>query len=216
MTLTKNLQRLLGRLGLGLLVAGPAAFLLAPITAQATPADVQSAANALRAITTLRADFTQRAENGQQVSGTLSLKRGGKIRFAYQRGYPVEISSDGKALTIIDTAVNQIQRWPIGNSPLGALLDPTRDVTRYGTALPAFDANTLSIRVEDRAHPEYGSLILAFARKASAPGGLELLGWQALDAQNQRTTMRLANHQYGVAISDDLFRFTDPRARPHK
>jgi len=204
MTLTKNLQRLLGRLGLGLLVAGPAAFLLAPITAQATPADVQSAANALRAITTLRADFTQRAENGQQVSGTLSLKRGGKIRFAYQRGYPVEISSDGKALTIIDTAVNQIQ------------LDPTRDVTRYGTALPAFDANTLSIRVEDRAHPEYGSLILAFARKASAPGGLELLGWQALDAQNQRTTMRLANHQYGVAISDDLFRFTDPRARPHK
>jgi len=214
--LTANLRRCFQRLAMGLLVAGPAALSLVATTAQASPAQVQSAASALRAITTLRADFTQRAENGQQVTGVLSLKRGGKIRFAYQPGYPVQISSDGKALTIVDSAVNQVQRWPIGNSPLGALLDPSRDVTRYGTVLPSFDPNTLSIRVEDRSHPEYGALVLAFARKASAPGGLELLGWQALDAQNQRTTMRLAHHQYGVPMSDDFFRFTDLRARPHK
>jgi hypothetical protein len=49
--------------------------------------------------------------------------------------------------------VNQTQRWPIGNSPLGALLDPAKDVTRYGHALPSLEANTLNIRVEDRAMP---------------------------------------------------------------
>jgi outer membrane lipoprotein-sorting protein len=49
-----------------------------------------------------------------------------------------------------------------------------------------------------------------------APGGLELLGWQTLDAQNRRTTVRLSNHQYGLGLSDDLFRYLDVRARPHK
>jgi outer membrane lipoprotein-sorting protein len=63
---------------------------------------VPRAADALRAIATLRADFVQSSDNGQQVSGTLSLKRPGKIRFQYQRGYPVQIYSDGKALTIVD------------------------------------------------------------------------------------------------------------------
>jgi hypothetical protein len=61
--------------------------------------------------------------------------------------------------------VNQTQRWPIGNSPLGALLDPAKDVTRYGHVLPSLEANTLNIRVEDRAHAEYGAMVLSFASK---------------------------------------------------
>ena len=35
--------------------------------------------------------------------------------------------ADGKALTLIDYEVRQVQRWPIANSPLGALLDPLAD-----------------------------------------------------------------------------------------
>ena len=200
---------------MGLLVAGPAALSLAPV-AYADSGELAQAVAALRGITTLRADFVQRADNGQQVSGVLSLKQGGKIRFQYQRGYPVQITSDGRALTIVDSDVNQIQRWPIGNSPLGALLDPAKDVTRYGTVLPAFEPNTISVRVADRSHPEYGTMVLAFSRKAGAPGGLQLEGWQTLDAQSRRTSLRLTGHQYGVALGDDLFRFIDPRARPHK
>lgn len=214
---------LAGRLALGLLVAGPAALSLAPVPALAqahagvAQAGVAQAAEALRAITTLRADFIQRSEtSGQQVSGVLSLKRGGKIRFAYQRGYPVSIISDGHALSIIDSEVNHTQRWPIGNSPLGALLNPAKDVTQYGTVLPALDPRVVAIRVEDRGHPEYGVMILTFVHKPSAPGGLELEGWQTQDAQNRRTTIRLSGHQYGVPVSDDLFRYIDSRARPHK
>ncbi len=204
---------------MGLLVAGPAALSLALpawASAGATTGEMAQAVAALRGIDTLRANFTQRADNGQQVSGVLSLKRGGKIRFQYQRGYPVQITADGKALTIVDSDVNQIQRWPIGNSPLGALLDPAKDVTRYGTLLPAFEPDTVSIRVADRSHPEYGTMVLVFAKKAGAPGGLQLEGWQTLDAQSRRTSVRLTGHQYGVALGDDLFRFIDPRARPHK
>jgi len=212
-----RLAPVIGRLAVGLLVVGPAALSLVPPALAQTHGGVAQAADALRGITTLRADFVQRSEaTGQQVSGVLSLKRGGKIRFQYQRGYPVLIVSDGHALSIIDSEVNHTQRWPIGNSPLGALLNPAKDVSQYGTLLPALDSRTVTIRVEDRAHPEYGVMILSFAHKLAAPGGLELQGWQTLDAQNRRTTIRLSGHDYGVALGDDLFRYVDSRARPHK
>jgi len=184
-----------------------------PAIAQAqNPAGtLDQAVAALRAISTMRADFTQTDRNGQRVTGVMTLKRPGRIRFQYQQGVPLLIVSDGKALTMIDYEVRQVQRWPISNSPLGALLDPNRDVARYGTLQQTADPNVISIEVRDRAHPEYGVITLIFVRKASAPGGLELVTWVALDSQNKRTTIRLANHQYGLAVSDNTFRWNDPR-----
>jgi len=37
------------------------------------------------------------------------------------------------------------------------------------------------------------------------------VSWVSLDSQNQRTTIRLANQRYGMAIPDSTFRFRDPR-----
>ena len=58
---------------------------------------------------------------------------------------------------------------------------------------------------------EYGTITLIFVRDAAAPGGLELTSWVALDAQNKRTTVRLSNQRYGVAVPDSAFTYTDPR-----
>lgn len=179
--------------------------------AQAPAETLDQVVGALRAISTMRADFSQTDRNGQRVTGVMTLKRPGKIRFQYQRGVPLLIVSDGKALTMIDYEVRQVQRWPIRNSPLGALLDPTRDVSRYGTLQPTANPDVISVEVRDRGRPEYGVITLVFIRKASAPGGLELASWVALDSQNKRTTIRLSNHQYNVAVGDGDFRWTDPR-----
>lgn len=187
---------------------------LAPVAAQAPAASsgqLSQAVGAIRAITTLRANFTQTDRNGQQVSGTLTMKAPGRIRFQYQRGVPLLIVSDGRSLTMIDYEVRQVQRWPIKSSPLGALLDPTRDVSRIGTVQPTGDPNVISIEARDRSHPEYGVITLIFVKKPSAPGGLELVSWVALDSQNKRTTIRLSGHQYGVAVADNAFRWNDPR-----
>ncbi|HEY0959373.1 MAG TPA: outer membrane lipoprotein carrier protein LolA [Novosphingobium sp.] len=180
--------------------------------AQAPAATLAQAVSALRGISTMTADFTQTDRNGQRVSGVLTLKRPGKIRFQYERGVPMLIVSDGRSLNMIDYEVRQVQRWPIGNSPLGALLDPNRDVSRFGTLQPTTDPNVVSIEVRDRAHPEYGVITLIFVRNASAPGGLELTSWVALDSQNRRTTIRLSNQRYGTAVADSAFRWNDPRS----
>jgi len=201
-------------------IAGAAALAALSLSATAPVAHAQAQApaetldqvvGALRAISTMRADFSQTDRNGQRVTGVMTLKRPGKIRFQYQQGVPLLIVSDGKALTMIDYEVRQVQRWPIRNSPLGALLDPTRDVSRYGTLQPTASPDVISVEVRDRSHPEYGVITLVFVRKASAPGGLELTSWVALDSQNKRTTIRLSNHRYNVPVGDGDFRWTDPR-----
>ncbi|MEO6718426.1 MAG: outer membrane lipoprotein carrier protein LolA [Novosphingobium sp.] len=183
----------------------------APAPAAPISGPLSEAVAALRGISTLRADFIQTDRNGQRSNGVLTIKRPGKIRFQYAPGNPLLIVGDGRALTLIDYQVRQVQRWPIGNSPLGALLDPNRDLSRFGRLQPTADANVVSIEVRDRGHPEYGVITLIFVRKAGAPGGLELTSWVALDSQNKRTTIRLSNQQYGIAVSDDTFRWNDPR-----
>ena len=192
--------------------AAASAALVVSAPAQADDAaDLASAVTALRAITTMRADFIQADTQGQRVGGVLTLKRPGKIRFQYEKGVPMLIVSDGSALTFVDYEVRQVQRWPIKNSPLGALLDPNRDVGKYGRVMPTGSDRIVSIEVRDRARPEYGVITLVFTRKASAPGGLELSSWAALDSQKRRTIVTLSNQQYGVDVPDNTFRYNDPR-----
>lgn len=193
----------------------PALLPAAPALA-ASPEDARQlaqAVDALRAIDTLKADFVQTDRSGQSVRGALTLKRPGKIRFQYEKSANMLIVGDGKALTFVDYSVRQVQRWPISNSPLGALLDPRRDVAKYGKVLSTGNPNVTSIEVRDRTHPEYGVITLIFQRKPSAPGGLELTYWVALDSQNKRTTIALSNQRYGVPVTDNDFRWVDPRPR---
>ena len=159
----------------------------------------------------MQATFTQTDRDGRRASGVLTLRRPGRIRFQYAPGIPMLIVADGAAMTFIDYETRQVQRWPIKNSPLGALLDPNRDVAKFGRLIESGDANWVVIEVRDRKHPEYGVITMRFVRKAAAPGGLELMGWVALDSQNRQTVIQLSGQRYGMAISDNMFRYNDPR-----
>jgi len=194
-------------------VSGVATQAPAEAASASKAAQLDTAVKALRAISTMKADFVQTDRSGQRVSGTLTLKRPGRIRFQYEKSVPMLIVGDGSALTMIDYEVRQVQRWPIKNSPLGALLDPSRDVSRYGSVQETGNPNVISIQVKDTSHPEYGVITLIFTRKASAPTGWELVHWVALDSQNQLTRIQLSNQRYGVPVSDKDFRWVDPRPR---
>jgi outer membrane lipoprotein-sorting protein len=194
-----------------LALALPAALVLpaAPVAAQEDRID--QAVAALRAITTMRADFTQTDRSGQAVRGVLTWKNPGRVRFQYERSVNMLVVSNGRSLTMIDYDVNQLQRWPIGNSPLGALIDPRRDVKRFGKLLPTSNPNVISIEFKDPNKPEYPTITTIFVRNPAAPGGLELNSWVALDAQNKRTTVRLSNQRYGISVPDSTFNYRDPR-----
>ena len=194
--------------GLGLVTTVPAVA-----QGSATAAQLAMVQAHLKAVNTMTADFTQTDRKGQIFSGDLLLKKPGKIRFSYNNDVPMLIVADGKALTMIDYEVKQVQRWPIKNSPLSVLLDPNRDLSRYGKIVETGDPGVVSIEVKDPNRPEYGVINMVFVKQASAPGGLMLRGWVALDSQNNRTSIRLSKQKFNVAVSDSSFRWTDPRKK---
>lgn len=173
-------------------------------------ADLAAVQTHLRAVTTMTADFAQTDKSGKTLTGQLKLKRPGKIRFQYQPGVPILIVGDGNSLWFLDYQVGQKQRWPIGNSPLGVLLDPSKDIARFARVLSVGDPRIVFVEARDPRHPEYGTLTLAFAREEAAPAGLRLQGWIAVDGQNNRTTVRLSNQRFNVTVGDDAFRWRDP------
>ncbi|ALC13674.1 LolA family protein [Sphingopyxis sp. 113P3] len=184
----------------------------APVLAE-TPSALSAVQAHLKNTSSMTADFVQTDRKGQRLSGTLTLKRPGKIRFQYQKGVPLLIVGDGSRLTMIDYEVKQVQSWPVKNSPLGALLDPDRDLSKYAKVLPTGSDGVISVEVKDPKRPEYGTITMVFLRDGSAPGGLRLRGWVALDSQNNRTRIDLSNQKFNVAVADSTFRWTDPRPK---
>jgi outer membrane lipoprotein-sorting protein len=196
-------------LALGL-VPAIAPAITPPLAAQSA-SDLDQVVEALRAISTMKADFIQIDRQGNAVRGVMTMKRPGKIRFDYGKDADLLVISNGKSLFVVDYEVNQVERWPIGNSPLGALFDPKRDVKRFGKLVPTGNRDVLSVQVRDPKKPEFGMIEMIFVRNPSAPGGLQLTHWIALDAQNNRTRVNLSNQRYGLAVADSTFTFKDPR-----
>jgi outer membrane lipoprotein-sorting protein len=161
----------------------------------------------------MTAQFTQTDGRGQRLSGTLSLKRPGKVRFEYGRGANMLLVGDGRNLTFIDYDVGQKSAWPIARSPLSVLLSPQPNLSRIARIERQANPNVVIVRARDARRPEFGTLLLAFARNGAAPGGLQLEGWTAIDAQNKRTTVKLDGQRYNVAIPDSAFTYAQPTKR---
>jgi outer membrane lipoprotein-sorting protein len=200
------------------LIAAPlsAAALVAPATVSAqVSSPLGQVTTHLKAVDTMVADFAQTGRNGRTMTGTLTMKRPGKVRFQYQKGVPLLIVGDGKALTMIDYEVKQVSRWPIGNSPLSVLLNPNQDLSKVAKVVRN-DEQVLMISARDPKRPEFGTINIAFAKVPSAPAGLMLQGWNTVDAQNNNSTVKLSNQRFNVAVADNAFKFVDPRKRGPK
>ena len=183
-------------------------FAPTPVAAQSNPlSQVQSH---LRAVNTMTANFTQTDRRGRSMTGKLFLKRPGKIRFQYGNNVPMLVVANGKHLTFVDYQVKQVQSWPIGNSPLSVLLNPSQDLSRYAKVLEN-TPQVISVTARDPKRPQFGRISMVFAKVPSAPAGLMLTGWTMVDAQNNLTTVRLSGQRFNVAVADSNFNYRDPR-----
>ena len=187
----------------------PLAIIAAPAIAQQS--DLALVQAHLRGVQTMTAGFAQTDRAGKTLTGTLTLKRPGKIRFQYGANVPILVVADGKSLWFIDYSVRQVSRWPIGGSPLAVLLDPNADISRFAKVIPSSDPRIVLALVKDPKRPQFGAITLAFARDAASPGGLRMQGWVALDAQNNRTQVILSNQRFNGAVADSAFKWRDPR-----
>ncbi len=193
-------------------MAAPVALMMTvPTSAQTQGDKMAQVVTHMKAVGTMTANFTQTDRNGQSLSGKLLLKRPGHVRFEYQKNVPLLIVADGRALTMIDYEVKQVQRWPIRNSPLAALLDPGQDLARFGKIVSTSTNDVISVEVRDPKRPEFGVITMVFVKQEGAPGGLTLNGWVALDSKNNRTSIRLGNVKFNGTVPNSSFTWRDPR-----
>lgn len=201
-----------GNFARALVPAAIVATAVAPASA-ASSGDLARVESSLAATRSMTANFVQTDGKGRQMAGTLQLKRPGKIRFAYGGGVNMLLVANGKTLNFIDYDVGQKSSWPIAKSPLAVLLSPRPDLDRIARIMPSEHESVVVVRARDARRPEFGTLILAFVRDGSAPGGLKLEGWTAIDAQNKKTTVKLSNQRYNVAVPDSAFNFVEPKRK---
>jgi len=168
---------------------------------------------ALAATRSMTANFVQTDQKNRQLRGTIQLQRPGKVRFAYGGGANMLLVADGRRLTFVDYDVGQKSSWGIVNSPLSVILSPQPDLKRIASIVPTSDPRVMLVRARDNRRPEFGTIILAFVKSGAAPGGLRLEGWTAIDAQSKRTTVKLDNQRFNVAIPATAFTYAEPKRR---
>jgi outer membrane lipoprotein-sorting protein len=188
----------------------PAAVIAAaPALAATESADLAKLKAHIGSVQTMTANFVQTDQRGRSAAGTLQLKRPGKVRFQYGSG-DLLLVADGKNLYFLDYQVGQKSAYPLGRTPLGALLSSSPDFNGKAQVLSSTDPRVVVARAKNST---YGQLTLAFLRSPSAPGGLQMYGWTAIDPQGHRTTVKLSNVRYNVAVPESAFTYANPKKR---
>ena len=187
----------------------PAALVVAAPALAADSADLARLKTHIGSVQTMTANFVQTDQRGRSAAGTLQLKRPGKVRFQYGSG-DLLLVADGRNLYFLDYQVGQKSAYPLGKTPLGPLLSGSSDFNGKAQILPSTDSRVVVARARNSS---YGQLTLAFLRSGSAPGGLQLYGWTAIDPQGHRTTVKLSNVRYNVAVPESAFTFANPKKR---
>ena len=189
----------------------PIAILAAavPATAAESP-DLGMFRAHLAAVQSMTANFVQTDARGRSAAGTLQLKKPGRIRFQYGSG-DLLLVADGRQLWYLDYQVGQKNHWDLNKTPLGVLLSATPDLKNNARVMPSNDPRVVVVRARDA--QQFGMLVLAFIREPGAPGGLKLYGWTAIDPQHKRTTVKLTDQRYNVALPDSAFTYVEPKKR---
>ncbi|CAI3937341.1 LolA family protein [Commensalibacter communis] len=155
-------------------------------------------------LTTLEAKFQQIAPDGQRSTGTVWIKKPGRIRFEYNKpSQLLLVANDGK-MVFHDSEVGQTTTIPLDQSPLGLLLKPqlsfSGDVTMTNFT-PPNNNGLFQITVVRTASPSDGSLTLIFNQNP-----MMLKAWRVLDAQGRTTMVDLYDLQPGVSVKNKLFK----------
>ena len=169
--------------------------------------DLQRIETYLNGIKTLSADFLQISQQGGIAKGKFYLSRPGKMRFEYEPPTPILMVADGNFLVYYDSMLKQTSHLPLSTTPVSLLVREqirmSGDVTVTGIER---GPGTLRVTLRQTKEPDQGAITLVFSDQP-----LQLLQWSVLDPQGQNTRVSLNNMRTDVRLSNDLFRFSDPR-----
>jgi len=184
-------------------LASSAASLLVAGPAFADRLSLNAISAYLNQIETAQSPFTQVNDNGTLATGTLYIRRPGRMRFEYDPPTDLLVMAGGGQVGIFDgkSNVGKAERYPLSRTPLNLILERNVDLARRNMVVGhEFDGTATIVTAQDPAHPEYGSIALKFT-----DGPVELRQWVIRDAQGATTTVILGQLAQGAPIPSRLF-----------
>ncbi len=166
------------------------------------PLGLDEISDYLNAQTTAQGKFTQINPDGTISTGTIYIRRPGRVRFEYDPPNPALVMAGGGAVAIFDKKSDQLpQQFPLKQTPLSVILQRNIDLKQADmiTAITSDDTST-TITAQDPERPEIGNIQLVFT---SAP--VELRQWVITDEAGTQTTVILRDLQQGLRLKGGLF-----------
>lgn len=167
-------------------------------------ADLDRVSAYLTALGDLQGSFLQVGPDGSLAEGKFYLRRPGRLRFEYTPPTQMLVVADGTWVAVKD-GFSAVQRYPIGSTPLGILLDKNVNIEgEVQVRAVERQPGVLRITVADRSDGAAGELTLVFDEP-----NLQLRQWVVTDAQGLQTTVALRNTQSGIKADNALFVLAD-------
>lgn len=185
-----------------LLLALPLALMAMASGARAQQISLNEISRYLNSFQSAQSAFTQINPDGSVSTGTLYIKRPGRVRFEYDPPEQSLVLAGGGSVAIFDPRSNQNpERYPLSQTPLKIILQQNVDLSRANMVTGhTTDGPATIVTAQDPEHPEYGSIQLKFTGNPT-----ELRQWVITDDTGTQTTVVLDSMSTGVGINDTLF-----------
>lgn len=184
-------------------IAGLAAATMAlPGLAQAQALSLDTLSGYLNGFSTAQGDFTQVNPDGTLSTGTIYIKRPGRVRFEYNPPEEALVMAGGGQVAVFDPKSDRgVERYPLRETPLNIILERNVNLARAGMVTGhSSDGTRTTVVAQDPEHPEYGNIQLVFT---SDP--VELRQWIVTDETGQATTVILGDLARGGRIDEIKF-----------
>ena len=181
---------------------------MTPVTAVAQKLPLGDISGYLNKLQTAKGEFTQINDDGSISTGTIYIKRPGKVRFEYNPPETSLVVAGSNTVVIYDKKSNQpAESYPLDRTPLSIIL--ARKVNLGQAKMVTghkFDGTATVVTAQDPAHPEYGNIQLKFTGKP-----IELRQWIINDGNGSQTTVILGDLSKGGNLPNTLFDVGDAK-----
>ncbi|UYV37481.1 outer membrane lipoprotein carrier protein LolA [Rhodobacteraceae bacterium D3-12] len=156
----------------------------------------------LNGLKTATSPFTQVNDDSSISTGTIYIRRPGKIRFEYNPPEKTLVLASAGAVAIFDPKTNQgPETYPLNRTPLKIILAKNVDLGRANMVVGhTYDGTATIVTAQDPEHPEYGNIQLKFTGNP-----VELRQWIINDDAGSRTTVILGALKKGGNMPNRLF-----------
>ena len=175
---------------------------LVAVPVQADQVSLNDLSEYLNGMSTVEAEFTQISDDGAVQTGTLFIKRPGKMRFEYNPPEKARVLVSNNSVAIFDGRSNQPPEvYPLKRTPLSIILAKNVNLAQANMVVGHdFDGTATVVTAQDPENPEIGNIQLKFTADP-----VELRQWVINDNAGGQTTVILGETKTDVPLRNRIF-----------